>query len=327
VIRGNYPATAFRTGKPVIVDGFGEGDRPVRAGAIEAAMYIPLGDYGTISVGSTEVNAFEPTDRELAGILAENATVALEGALRETTLETERNRLASLFENIPDPTVRVEFEDGDPIVDAVNPAFESTFGYAEAAVTGRSLDDVIVPPRDLTDARTYNERIQAGESLHAEVRRETVDGVRDFLLHVVPRSREAATVGYAIYTDITERREHERELARQNERLEEFASVVSHDLRNPLNVAEGQLELARTSTPSSAPTNGWSHASRGSSIWRDTAGPSGRRAPSNSPTSRGGRGRASRRGRLGSNSSRDSQPSRPTPSGSVSCSRTSSRTR
>jgi len=37
----------------------------------------------------------------------------------------------------------------------------------------------------------------------------------------------------------------ERELTRQNERLEEFTSVVSHDLRNPLQVAAGRLELAR----------------------------------------------------------------------------------
>ncbi len=37
----------------------------------------------------------------------------------------------------------------------------------------------------------------------------------------------------------------ERRLAEQNERLEEFASVVSHDLQNPLNVAQGQLDLAR----------------------------------------------------------------------------------
>jgi PAS domain S-box-containing protein len=43
----------------------------------------------------------------------------------------------------------------------------------------------------------------------------------------------------------TERlQERERELTQQNARLEEFASVVSHDLRNPLNVAEGRLELA-----------------------------------------------------------------------------------
>lgn len=34
-------------------------------------------------------------------------------------------------------------------------------------------------------------------------------------------------------------------LERQNERLEKFASVVTHDLRSPLNVAAGRLELAR----------------------------------------------------------------------------------
>ncbi|WP_323675365.1 PAS domain S-box protein [Halorubellus sp. PRR65] len=37
----------------------------------------------------------------------------------------------------------------------------------------------------------------------------------------------------------------ERELERQNERLDEFVGVVSHDLRNPLGVAKGYLETAR----------------------------------------------------------------------------------
>ena len=40
-------------------------------------------------------------------------------------------------------------------------------------------------------------------------------------------------------------RSRERELIRQNDRLEEFASTVSHDLRNPLNVAQGRVTLAR----------------------------------------------------------------------------------
>ncbi|MBX0302681.1 ATP-binding protein [Haloarcula salinisoli] len=39
-------------------------------------------------------------------------------------------------------------------------------------------------------------------------------------------------------------REREQALARQNERLEEFASIVSHDLRTPLDLAGAHLELA-----------------------------------------------------------------------------------
>ncbi|GAB6859963.1 hybrid sensor histidine kinase/response regulator [Haloplanus litoreus] len=38
-----------------------------------------------------------------------------------------------------------------------------------------------------------------------------------------------------------ERHRQEQRLKRQNERLERFASIVSHDLRNPLNVAQGRL--------------------------------------------------------------------------------------
>nr|WP_303648687.1 histidine kinase N-terminal 7TM domain-containing protein [Haloarchaeobius litoreus] len=47
----------------------------------------------------------------------------------------------------------------------------------------------------------------------------------------------------SLLQDVTDRIEHERELERQNERLDQFARVVSHDLRNPLNVADGYVEL------------------------------------------------------------------------------------
>ncbi|MFB6175581.1 MAG: PAS domain S-box protein, partial [Halobaculum sp.] len=40
--------------------------------------------------------------------------------------------------------------------------------------------------------------------------------------------------------------ERTAELEAQNERLDEFTSVVSHDLRNPLNVATGNLDLLRS---------------------------------------------------------------------------------
>jgi len=49
-----------------------------------------------------------------------------------------------------------------------------------------------------------------------------------------------------------ERKLTEDRLRRQNERLEKFATLVSHDLRNPLNVAEGWLEMVSEECDSEA---------------------------------------------------------------------------
>ena len=45
-------------------------------------------------------------------------------------------------------------------------------------------------------------------------------------------------------SDELQHREANEQLRQTNERLDQFTSAVSHDLRNPLNVAEGRLELA-----------------------------------------------------------------------------------
>ncbi|UIO99634.1 GAF domain-containing sensor histidine kinase [Halobaculum sp. CBA1158] len=66
-------------------------------------------------------------------------------------------------------------------------------------------------------------------------------GDRDVTLARVFADNVEAALGRADREAVS--RQRERELARQNERLDEFASVVSHDLRNPLNVAQGRLEL------------------------------------------------------------------------------------
>ncbi|ARS91605.1 histidine kinase [Natrarchaeobaculum aegyptiacum] len=50
----------------------------------------------------------------------------------------------------------------------------------------------------------------------------------------------------------SELRSQRRALERQNDRLEEFSSIVSHDLRNPLSVAQGYLEVAQDACDSDA---------------------------------------------------------------------------
>jgi len=45
--------------------------------------------------------------------------------------------------------------------------------------------------------------------------------------------------------DVTEQERYRLELENQNARLEQFTGMVSHDLRNPLNIAQGNIDLAR----------------------------------------------------------------------------------
>ena len=57
---------------------------------------------------------------------------------------------------------------------------------------------------------------------------------------------EGTVVGFSgIGRDVTEEHEQAVRLALQNERLESFANVVSHDLRNPLQVAIGLVDIER----------------------------------------------------------------------------------
>jgi len=67
---------------------------------------------------------------------------------------------------------------------------------------------------------------------------------RYYVLDVTPLHDDPAQRGHLlIFRDETTRRKQRRELERQSEHMEQFASTVSHDLRNPLTVAESGIEL------------------------------------------------------------------------------------
>lgn len=62
------------------------------------------------------------------------------------------------------------------------------------------------------------------------------------------RDRNRAELLCTSLATAIERYERRQELEAQNHRLEQFSSIVSHDLRNPLNTAQGWLELAMEET-------------------------------------------------------------------------------
>ncbi|WP_254531516.1 sensor histidine kinase [Natrinema gelatinilyticum] len=160
-----------------------------------------------------------------------------------------QQRFEALLERISDPVVVVEFEGDEPIVTWLNPAFQETFGYGSGAI-GTALSELIVPGDDATGG--IDHWLRSSEN-GQELRRKTAAGdLRTFIFRPVTVTREGGRVeGDGIYVDITERKRRERMLENQTEQLEQFASVVSHDLRNPLNVAQGHLILAREHAESS----------------------------------------------------------------------------
>ncbi len=129
-----------------------------------------------------------------------------------------------------DPTIVLDDEDR---VRDYNRAAEEVFGEL---TVGEAIETVVPDLAGFLD-RPDDEAVIALER---------IGGLRYYQLSTNPFSTDETRLGVVItLTDITDREQYRRELERQNERLEQFASVVSHDLRNPLNVAQGRLELAQ----------------------------------------------------------------------------------
>jgi PAS domain S-box-containing protein len=120
------------------------------------------------------------------------------------------------------------------LIGMVNEATEEAFG-SERDLVGRHVSAVLGADISLDDEE---------ESLTVTT---TVDGNRrQFRVNRSPLTDYRGTVlgQLLVCRDVTERRQRQRRLKRQNDRLDQFASMVSHDLRNPLTIAQGRAELA-----------------------------------------------------------------------------------
>ncbi len=86
--------------------------------------------------------------------------------------------------------------------------------------------------------------LETGETHDIEVRLSSAEDTQRWI--TVRGERVADGDGDVVrgyLQDITDNREYEQKLEARNERLDEFASIVSHDLRSPLSMATGYLDL------------------------------------------------------------------------------------
>lgn len=178
----------------------------------------------------------------------------------------DRDALAALFRRLPDPAIRYTDEGERAVVADVTDAYESVFGCDREAVRGRPVVELLSGPEE--DRAVVRDAIRAGERTTVDRRRETAEEVREFELVVEPltagrsrptwgRTGDAAwgdgfewsqsagdRDGLLVYRDVTDRRRRERELAAATSRLEAVGTLVDEEMRQPLNVARGYLELA-----------------------------------------------------------------------------------
>lgn len=162
-----------------------------------------------------------------------------------------QRRYQALIENSSDLILVVE---PDGTITYASPSVQHETGVSpDVLVTQNAFS--LIHPNDREDFRSAFESLvdSPGGRFRQEYRSPDADGNwlhleasvwnlldNPFVEGIVVNARE-----------ITDRKEREREIRQKNrqleqanEQLEQFAGVISHDLRNPLNVAQGHLTLA-----------------------------------------------------------------------------------
>jgi PAS domain S-box-containing protein len=130
-----------------------------------------------------------------------------------------------------------------------SPSFSRMFGYDPDEFVGESVFDHVHPDDRQRTRDTFAELVaaEAGHTTRSvELRFRHADEGWLWIEARATSEEGSAVNGYVVTSrDISDRKAYERDLERERDRLERFASIVSHDVRNPLNVADGHLELAR----------------------------------------------------------------------------------
>jgi PAS domain S-box-containing protein len=179
---------------------------------------------------------------------------ALESASEGTTLlilrdVTEQRRIEQRYQRlIENSSDMITVLDADGRIKYDSPAIESLLGYDQEEWVGHRGRERLHPDDREPLVEEFQRAIEEpGYTSRHEYRVRHADGSwRVFESFASNLLHDPVVEGVVLNSrDVTERKRHERELERTNERLDEFASVVSHDLRNPLTVGNGYLQAAK----------------------------------------------------------------------------------
>jgi len=91
-VEGTPHGRAFKTGETVVVEITDDEDDPYDRGVFSHVMYVPIGEYGVVSIGRIG-GGFNDNDVRFAEILVENAAAALRSVRHRDRLTAQREQL------------------------------------------------------------------------------------------------------------------------------------------------------------------------------------------------------------------------------------------
>jgi len=185
-----------------------------------------------------------------------------EAELRESEERARRTLVEQMLAGVAESDATGKFT-------LANQRYCDIVGYTEAELLGMRADDITHPDDMPTNAELYRRLVETSESFVSEKRYQRKDGSEVWVntnISPVHSARGKVEKAVAVVIDITDRKRAEREreqLLKQekaaraeaqaaNQSKDEFLTVVSHELRSPLNSILGYARLLRASAADAA---------------------------------------------------------------------------
>ena len=223
----------------------------VSESGLHALVVVPLEYedelYGLLALYGGRPQPIDDAGRELLMELGDDIGYGLGAIESRRKLAASEARYRALTETVSDAILTI---DSTSTITYANPSTEQLFGYSREELRGAELTRLM--PERLRDLHQegIGQYLQTGEReldwTGVELPGQHEDGTEIPLsISFGEFEQDGQQYFTGVIRDVTERTEQKAELQRQNKYLDEFAGIVAHDLRNPLHIARGRLDLAR----------------------------------------------------------------------------------